>query len=108
MNGRNFLVDFDGKKRKCGFFKNILIEAESPGKAEHLAIERIRENSELKKIALNIKEDPPLIFVEELKEVESFNGIECPETGCSWVTIQTPHSKNRSYFHRIPMNCGSS
>ena len=42
MNGRNFLIDINGKPKKHGFYQNIVVEADSPKQAELLAIAKIR------------------------------------------------------------------
>ncbi len=84
MNGQNFLVDMDGKVAKHGFFQNIFLESETPEQAEELAVQKIRENVDLKAITQNAKDDPPVIFLEEMSELESFDGVEEMEPGKVW------------------------
>ena len=84
MNGQNFLVDMDGKVAKHGFFQNFFLEAESPEQAENLAVQKMRENDDLKEITQNPKEDPPVIVLEQMSELESFDGVEDMESGKAW------------------------
>jgi len=84
MNGRNFLVEMDGKLAKHGFFENFFVEAESPEEAEALAVGKIRGNEDLKAITQNPEDDPPIIVVEEMSELESFDGVETMESGKAW------------------------
>ena len=84
MNGQNFLVDMDGKVAKHGFFQNVFLEAKSPHDAEELAVEEIRGDADLKAITQNSKEDPPAIAVEEMSELESFDGVDTAVSGRTW------------------------
>ncbi len=84
MNGQNFLIAVDGKPAKRGFFQYFYIEASSPKEAEMVAVDKIRNNDELKAATLNPKDDPPTINLDELEELESFEGVEEMETGRIW------------------------
>lgn len=84
MSGQNFLVEMDGKVAKHGFFQNFFLEADSPAEAELMAVEKIRGNEDLKAITRNPKDDPPVIVLEELGELEDFDGVEAMESGKLW------------------------
>ena len=84
MNGQNFLVDMDDNLAKHGFFQHFFLEAESPECAEDLAVQKIRGNEDLKAIAQNPQDDPPVIIVEEMSELETFDGVESMESGRAW------------------------
>ena len=84
MSGQNFLIDMDGKVAKHGFLQNIFLEAESPEQAEDLSVQKIRGNEDLKAITQNPKDDPPVIVLEEMNELESFDGVEAMESGKAW------------------------
>jgi hypothetical protein len=84
MNGRNFLVDMDGKIAKRGFLQNFFLEAKSPAEAETLAVQKIRGNEDLRAITRNPKDDPPVIVLDEMSELESFDGVEAMESGKAW------------------------
>ncbi len=84
LNGQNFLVDMDGKIAKHGFFQNFFIEALSPEQAETIAVQKIRENKDLKAITMNPIDDPPVIVLEEMHELESFDKDNTMESGKAW------------------------
>ncbi len=84
MNGQNFLVDMDGLTSKYGFYQNFYLEAESPKHAEVLVIQKIRGNDDLRTITKNIKEDPPVINLDEVLEIETFDGLDAMESGKAW------------------------
>ena len=84
MNGQNFLIEIDGKSAKRGFFQYFYIESGSPHEAEMIAVEKIRSNVELKTATQNPKDDPPTIDLDEIDELESFEGIDEMETGRIW------------------------
>ena len=98
MNGENFLIEYNGEIAKHGFFQTFYLEAESSQQAEDLAVKKILENDELIEMTKNSKNDSPLIFCEEIKEITSFDGIESMETGKIWFpdnkkTEEIPTSK---------------
>lgn len=70
INGENFLLNFDGRVQKMGFYTNRFVEADNPEDAEQVAIEMMRREDKLKQIVLNDQNDPPKLFVEEIAEVE--------------------------------------
>ena len=69
INGRNFLLDFDGKKQKMGFYTNRFVEAKSVKEAENLAIDLMRREPKLNNNVFNNQNDPPMLYVDEIKEV---------------------------------------
>lgn len=85
MNGRNFLIELDGNLAKHGFYQNIFVEAENPNEAEFAAIERIRNNEDLKSIVRNHKDDPPAISLDEIFEIDSITESDkTMEKGCTF------------------------
>ena len=70
MKGSNFLLNKDGKQKKHGFYQNVVIEAGSPRQAELLAISKLWHDKELKEITLNAKDDPPVIQLDTLWELD--------------------------------------
>jgi len=76
MKGRNFLLNKDGKEKKYGFSQNVVIEAGSPRQAELLAISKLWHDKELMKITLNSKEDPPVIQLDTLWELDIMDDVE--------------------------------
>ena len=84
MNGQNYLVEMMGKLAKHGFYQTFHLGIDSPEQAKELAVQKIRDNPHLKDIVQNPKEDPPIIILEELHELKSFEGVETMETGLLW------------------------
>ena len=84
MNGQNFLVEMDGKVAKHGFFQHFFLEAETTRQAEDLAVQKIRENQDLKAVTQNPKDDPPVIVLETMSQLDSFAGVEARESGKLW------------------------
>ena len=70
MNGQNFLINLNGKTSKYGFYQNLFIVSEDLKSAEILGIEKIQQDKDLQEITKNIKEDPPMIFLDSYNEVE--------------------------------------
>ncbi|MBN1968296.1 MAG: hypothetical protein JW870_02910 [Candidatus Delongbacteria bacterium] len=85
INGKNFLIkENDNSVERLGFFTNVFIEAESQYKAEHMALQILRDDKELKEIVINSQEDLPILTVEEICELEDWPvGISFPRTGLS-------------------------
>ena len=75
MNGSNFLIQTESGLEKHGFFQNIFIESENSESAEDKAVEIIR-NSDIREIVKNKPDDPPMIYLEEITELENFDGVE--------------------------------
>jgi hypothetical protein len=75
MNGRNYLIHSDGKPKKHGFFQDLYLEADNPRQAEALAVARIRFNKELKDAALNRQDDPWVVYLDTIWELDNFNDV---------------------------------
>ena len=84
IRGENFLINFDGKKQRLGFYTTVFVEAENEDDAEQRSIGLLRTDSKLRESTLNRKADPPTMYVEEIEEVESFDGLTPPRTGFSF------------------------
>lgn len=84
INGRNFLVDFEGRVAKHGFFTTRCVDAADPAVAENAAVQMIRETQQLRDLVHNTSGDPPIMEVTQIVELESFDGIENREPGFVW------------------------
>jgi hypothetical protein len=72
VNGKNFLVDFEGAVQKIGFFMCVIVTTEDDTKeneVEMLVVERIRSDEKLQKMTLNEMSDSPIINVESIEEL---------------------------------------
>ena len=75
INGRNFLIEIDGKPQKQGFYQNFFIEATSPKQAELIVTSRLWHDKALKKITLNKEKNPPKIKLETFWELDVINYV---------------------------------
>jgi len=86
VEGVNFLIGVeDGagiEIRKYGFFTTRFVEAWDKDEAEAKVIEMLR--IELKTRVQNVKSDSPMMFVEEIEELETFGEFEVPGAGFAW------------------------
>jgi hypothetical protein len=81
INGANFLIDMQGRRAKCGFFTIRFVEAPDAAAAENAAVEMIRETQRLRDVVRNGPDDPPVMDVIGIFEMESFDGIDNLEPG---------------------------
>lgn len=89
VEGANFLVSFDNESAKHGFFTTRFIEAENAQDAENKVIELLR--IELASFVENAGSDSPVMFVEEIEELDSFEGLTMPGTGFVWFPDEKGH-----------------
>jgi hypothetical protein len=83
VNGGNFLIDMDGRIAKYGFYIWRFVEADDPTGAEYAAVEMLRTTQKLREMVRNHRDDPPVMDVSEMVEVESFES-ELQGTGFVW------------------------
>jgi hypothetical protein len=84
INGQNFLIDAAGHVAKHGFYTIRFVEAIDPAAAENSAVQMIRETPGLRDLVRNTSDDPPVMDVDQIVELESFDGIEHREPGFVW------------------------
>jgi len=75
MHGRNFLIELNGKPRKCEFYQNIFIESSNPQQAQLLSTTRLLHDRELKALTLNRENDPPRINMVTYWEQDDFEYV---------------------------------
>lgn len=92
LEGRNFLIqNLDtARPRKLGFFTTRLVEAPDSESAEVCAIDLARMELASLQVVLNDSADPPTIKVDEMWEVEQFDG-EPPGKGFTFYPETTSH-----------------
>jgi len=81
LNGQNFHLSAEGGVAPHGFYTTRYVEAATPEQAEQLAMGLVRGDPELTASVVNSRDDPPRILVDELAELESFDGVEVPGGG---------------------------
>ena len=84
IRGENFLLNIDGNAGKVGFYTTRFVEAQNDHEAEENAISTLRNDPTLREGVLNQKSDAPMLFVEEIIELDSFDGLNLPGTGFSF------------------------
>ena len=68
LNGRNFLLDFDGIPKRVGFYVLWYVDAASPQEAARAAVQAIRGHESLATV-LNDRSDPPMVHAEDVIEL---------------------------------------
>ena len=81
LEGKNFLLSSDGQTMKHGFFTTRWVEARDPEEAELKAIDLIKNDRGLMNNLLNDQSNPPMIYLREIYELESFDGVSPPGGG---------------------------
>lgn len=92
LHGKNFEIEIDGKAQRLGFFTTRWVEAADPEKAELKAVELVKTDKSLVKSVRNEKDNPPMIYLSELSEIDSFDGVNIPGAGYSFY----PDKDNKS------------
>ena len=82
VEGVNFLIKVDTEITKLGFFTTRFVEAQDEHAAENQTMDMLRV--ELKTLVENDKADSPMMFVEEIEELQSFGEFKVPGTGFTW------------------------
>ena len=80
LNGYNYLFEWEGQKRKMGFYTTRFVEAETAETAKTVAITAVRELPKLR-AALNDPSDPPRVEAERVEPLDSSQPIERHTTG---------------------------
>ena len=90
LEGKNILLNHEGNLVKHGFFTTRYVEAENTKKAELAAIALVKNDSSFSKAIQNDSSSEPIIYLEELNEIESFKDINTPGTGYSFYRDTKP------------------
>ena len=84
VHGENFLVNHDGVEEKLGFYTTRFLEAQNEEAAEYAVMDMLRD--ELAELVLNDKSDTPMMYAEEVDELDSFAGFSVPGGGFTFYT----------------------
>lgn len=79
IHGKNFMLKFEESIKLYGFYTTRYIEAKDSELAKEYALDLIR--NELREHVLNEQANPPIMYIEEAVEIESFEGISVPGKG---------------------------
>ena len=94
IHGQNLLREVDGVRQRFGFYTNVFVEAFTPNDAESRAIDILREDVHLG--ALNTSDDALRFSVDDVHEIESFDGVRLPRQGLSLYEEKSDGSKNKA------------
>jgi hypothetical protein len=72
VRGENFVFLLDNEPTRLGFYATRFVEAKSYKAAEILALDLVRHDKKLGRL-LNARDDPPMLFIDELDEVPASN-----------------------------------
>lgn len=84
VRGENFFMRLKGEIKRYGFYTTRFVEASRREDAEHDALDRIKNDAELRAAVLNPDNIAPELFIEELVEVEADNVPENKGAGFSF------------------------
>jgi hypothetical protein len=74
MHVEDIFLLFDGKPKLMGYYQTLKVEAESPAQAELQAVEKIRNDEEIKAIWIQERQKTsPRITAEEINAVDEFD-----------------------------------
>ena len=89
VEGANFLISLDDEPTKLGFFTTRYVEAQDAREAEAKAMDMLRV--ELSELVQNDMADSPVMFLEDITELDSFLDCPTPGTGFSWFPDDKGH-----------------
>ncbi len=69
LRGENFVMNLNGEPRQFGFYTRRFVRARSENEAEHDAVALIKNDESLKRSVLNHRDDPPMIYLEEMEKL---------------------------------------
>lgn len=81
VRGENFLINIDDVQQKLGFYTTRYVEALNEEAAEYAVMDMLRGDPKLAKGVLNDKSDPPMMYAEEVEEIDSFEGVPLAVSG---------------------------
>jgi hypothetical protein len=88
VRGENFLVSVNEQAEKLGFYTTVYVEALDDQSAELKTMELLRTDEKLVSVTLNSKSDSPMMYMEEIEELETFEGLSLPRTGFAFFPAE--------------------
>jgi hypothetical protein len=70
VEGRNFLLDIDGKIRRCGFYQTVFLRCPDPSEVESIAVRTIKDDIELRQMTQNDQADTPMLYLDRFEEID--------------------------------------
>jgi hypothetical protein len=79
--GQNLFAEIDGVRKRLGFFTNVYLEAFTSADAGSRAIDFLKNDNQLREMALHSTSEPLEFSVTEVHGLESFDGVDLPRSG---------------------------
>jgi len=81
LEGKNFSLSSDEVVQKHGFYTTLYVEANNPEEAELKAVNMIKTDKKLTDLVKNDNTDVPMIYLDEIVEIRSFDENNILEIG---------------------------
>jgi len=87
-------MNLDGTEQKFGFYTTVFVDAEDEEEAEQRSIQLLRHDPKLQESTLNNKSDSPMMYVEEIEELDSFDGYKLPRFGFAFFLMENDEQES--------------
>ena len=75
LRGENFIIEFDGKPMRCGFYTTRYVRARSEQDAEMAAVNLVRTDEALLKCVCRETSPNPMLFAERIERRSWWKGF---------------------------------
>lgn len=101
VHGRNFQLAWQDERgrdqtRRVGFYTTVHVKARNAQQAELRAVKILKGDKALLASVRNLRSDPPRMLVDDIVELESFEGLRVPRTGFAFYDERGPRLKRKS------------
>lgn len=81
LKGQNLWLNLDGQPERLGFYTTRFVEAATGENAATTAVQMIRDDPDISSQILNKPSDAPVVFAEEVEEIEPSLDVGYTNTG---------------------------
>ena len=100
LNGKDFLIYYEGRKTYLGFYTTRFVVALDPEDAELKAADSVRNDKSLREIVLNNNDDrAPKLFVDEIYEIKKEESGR--DYGFGWYEMEGKNDHEKIYKARL-------
>lgn len=82
VEGKNCILEIDGRERQLGFFTTRVVHGREPSDAKMVMLSEIQD--ELKSQLLNASDNPPELMIIEIDEIDSTMAQSIANAGFTW------------------------
>jgi len=76
VEGRNFLLEMDGARRRFGFFQTVFVDCADAAQAEKDAVAHVKADADLRAMTRNAADDAPTLHLDSMAELA--DGVPLP------------------------------